>query len=162
MHPQLRSSCLVLIFSLLVFTPRLGAQKNDDAKMDLLRETSHQDPQWQNVQAHLPDPMTAPTSQLEMAADVLRARRFPVDALEYYGYALQRGVDQANQVQLLNKMGVTAMELRNAVLARAYFQRALKIQKKSAEAWNNLGAVEYLERHFGAGHLELQSRDQAR
>jgi len=90
--------------------------------------------------------MTASPVQLEMAGDVLRARRFPADALEYYNYALRRGGDQ---VQLLNKMGVTALELRNALQARTYFQRAVKIKKKSSEGWNNLGAIEYLERRYG-------------
>jgi Flp pilus assembly protein TadD len=144
MRPPFRTSCFLLLLSLTIFTLRLGAQK-DDAKTDLLREQGHQDPQWQIVQPHLPDPMTASAEQLETAADVLRARRFPVDALEYYGYALQHGGDQ---VRLLNKMGVTAMELRNIQQARSYFQRALKLNKKNAEAWNNLGAAEYLERRF--------------
>jgi tetratricopeptide (TPR) repeat protein len=131
---------------LLLFSARVGAQK-DDARSELLREASHQDPQWLIVQPHLPDSMTGSAAQLETAADVLRARRFPADALDYYGYALRRGGDQ---VQLLNKMGVTTLELRNAVQARAYFQRAVKINKKSAEGWNNLGALEYLERRYGA------------
>jgi tetratricopeptide (TPR) repeat protein len=29
--------------------------------------------------------------------------------------------------------------------ARAYFQRAVKLDRKNAEAWNNLGAVNYLD-----------------
>jgi len=82
-----------------------------------------------------------------MAADVLRARRFPVDALDYYGYAIKRG---GNEVQLLNKMGVTQLELRNTQQARACFQRAVKLKKKNPEAWNNLGALDYLERRFGS------------
>ncbi len=34
--------------------------------------------------------------------------------------------------------------MRNILLAKSYFQRAVKIQKKNPEAWNNLGAIEYL------------------
>ena len=44
---------------------------------------------------HLPDPATATPAELELAADVLRARRMPEDALDYYGYALNRGGDEA-------------------------------------------------------------------
>ena len=44
-----------------------------------------------------------------MAADVLRARRFPEDALDYYGYAMARG---GHVSELLNRMGVVRLELR--------------------------------------------------
>ncbi|HMF63452.1 MAG TPA: tetratricopeptide repeat protein [Edaphobacter sp.] len=144
MRPHLRSSCFLLLFILMLLPARVSAQK-DNAESQLLREASHRDPQWLLIQSHLPDPMTASPDKLETAADVLRARRFPADGLEYYGHALQRG---GEPTQLLNKMGVTALELRNATLARTYFQRAIKLKKKNAEAWNNLGAVEYLERHY--------------
>lgn len=145
MRQQFRSSLLFLLFSLFILCPGANAQK-DSVKPEVLRDITHQDPQWPTVQAHLPDPATSSAAQLEMAADVLRVRRFPVDALEYYGYALKRG---GNEVQLLNKMGVTQLELRNTQQARACFQRAVKLKKKDAEAWNNLGALEYLERRYG-------------
>ncbi|MCU1222377.1 MAG: Tetratricopeptide 1 repeat-containing protein [Edaphobacter sp.] len=144
MRPHLRSSYFVLLLSLSLFPAQISAQKNN-ADAQLLREVGHRDPQWLLIQPHLPDPMTATPDALETAADVLRARRFPADALEYYGYSLQRG---GEPTQLLNKMGVTALELRNAMLARTYFQRAIKLKKKNSEAWNNLGAVEYLERSY--------------
>jgi tetratricopeptide (TPR) repeat protein len=35
--------------------------------------------------------------------------------------------------------------MRNIELARAYFQRAVRLNRKDAEAWNNLGAVEYID-----------------
>jgi len=69
-------------------------------------------------------------------------RRFPEDALTYYQYAMAKG---GNAPKLMNKMGLTQLELRNVVLARAYFQRVVKMSKKDPEAWNNLGAVEYLD-----------------
>src|SRR5260370_27488406 len=103
MRAQVRPFCFLLLLSLTIFTVRLGAQK-DDVKTDLLREKGHQDPQWQIVQPHLPDPMTASAEQLQTAADVLRARRFPVDALEDYGYALQH---TRYPSPLLNKIRVT-------------------------------------------------------
>jgi tetratricopeptide (TPR) repeat protein len=84
--------------------------------------------------------------QLETVADVLRARRFPEDALDYYLYALRRG---GNSVVLMNKIGVTQLELRHTAAARAYFQRAIQLQKKDPVAWNNLGAVEYMDGRFG-------------
>ncbi len=59
----------------------------------------------------------ASAKQLEMQGDILRARRFPADALDYYHYALARGGGDASV--LMNKMGVTELELGNIVLARA-------------------------------------------
>jgi tetratricopeptide (TPR) repeat protein len=79
---------------------------------------------------------------------VLRARRFPEDALDYYLYALKRG--GGNQIMLMNKIGVTQLELRHTAAARAYFQRAIQLQKKDPVAWNNLGAVEYMDGRFEA------------
>ena len=145
MHPHLRSSFLLVFFTLLFSCVRLGAQ-DQVAKPELLHILSHEDPEWPLIQAHLPDPLTASPSQLEMAADVLRARRFPADALDYYSYALHRGA--TDQAMLLNKMGVTELELQNILQARAYFEHAIKLKKKNADGWNNLGAVEYLERRY--------------
>ena len=111
-----------------------------------LRELRHEDPQWELVKPHLPDPATATEQQLETVGDVLRARRFPEDALDYYIYALRRG--GGNEVTLMNKLGVTQLDLRHTAAARAYFERAVKLKKKDAVAWNNLGAVEYIDGRF--------------
>jgi len=144
MRPLFRCSFLLVFFTLCVSTAQLRAQ-DGAVSPELLRQPSHDDPQWTTVQSHLPDPLTASAAKLELAADVLRARRFPADALEYYNYALQRGGDQA---LLLNKMGITELELQNMMQARAYFQRVVKLKKKNADGWNNLGAVEYLQRRY--------------
>jgi Flp pilus assembly protein TadD len=106
------------------------------------RDRQHNSDQWRLVEQHLPDPATASAQTLEIQADILRARRFPEDALDYYRYALARG---GNQPELLNKIGLTQLEMRNMQLARSYFQRVIKLRKKDANAWNNLGAVEYID-----------------
>jgi tetratricopeptide (TPR) repeat protein len=111
------------------------------------RAMDHQDPSWPMVAAHLPNPNSATAAQLETAADVLRARRFLEDALDYLGYSLAHGGDAS---RLLNKMGVTELELRRPVQARSYFQQVVKLKKKDSEGWNNLGAIEYLEAHYGS------------
>jgi len=110
------------------------------------RALDHQNPAWESVRNHLPDPQVATAAKLESAADVLRARRFLEDAIDYYNFAIQRGGEQAH---LLNKMGVTQLELRNVGQARFYFQRVVKLQKKNPEGWNNLGAIEYLTGRYG-------------
>jgi tetratricopeptide (TPR) repeat protein len=106
----------------------------------------HQSPEWLTIEPHLPDPATATPDKLELAGDVLRARRFPDDALDYYMYALRRGGQEAT---LLNKMGITELELQHTAAARAYFEKVVHLKKKDAQGWNNLGAVEYLDGRFG-------------
>lgn len=105
------------------------------------RVRMHDSEQWKSIEAHLPDPATASPKVLEMQADILRARRFPEDALDYYKFAMDRGGDKA---ELMNKLGLTELELRNVLIAGSFFQQSLKLNKRDAEAWNNLGAVEYL------------------
>ncbi|HZY62003.1 MAG TPA: tetratricopeptide repeat protein [Edaphobacter sp.] len=106
----------------------------------------HTDPQWLSIQDHLPNPATASPKQLETAADVLRARRFPESALDFYTAAVKRGGDEAT---LLNKIGVTELELGNQRIAEEFFRRVVHLKKKDADAWNNLGAVEYLRGENG-------------
>jgi tetratricopeptide (TPR) repeat protein len=104
------------------------------------RAALHNSPDWVLIQPHLPNPKTASAADLEMTGDVLRARRFPEDALDYYGYALQRGGDVST---LLNKMGIVRLELRQVDLAHAMFLRTVRSHKKNASAWNNLGVTDY-------------------
>jgi tetratricopeptide (TPR) repeat protein len=157
MSPHLRPACFFLLFGLLNAPSPLIAElaagfqqnaPNTTTSTESPRELRHQDPAWETVRLHLPDPATATREQLETVGDVLRARRFPEDALDYYLYALKRG--GGNQVMLLNKIGVTQLELRHTGAARTFFQRAIQVQKKDPVAWNNLGAVEYMDGRFAA------------
>lgn len=145
MRRLIRSPLPYILFGIMFLWAPLCAQKA--LSHEEARAQDHENPTWPGVAAHLPDPATATAAKLEQAADVLRARRFLEDAIDYFGYSLQRGGDE---VRLLNKMGVTELELRRPVQARAYFQRVVKIKKKDSEGWNNLGAIEYLEGHFGS------------
>jgi tetratricopeptide (TPR) repeat protein len=103
------------------------------------RANRHATSEWAIVAPHLPDPETATPAILQQAGDILRARRFLEDALDYYGYAIKRGGDEAS---LDNRIGVTELEIGQPALARAWFRRCIALRKKDAEGWNNLGAVE--------------------
>jgi len=81
-------ACFFLLFGLLSAPSPLvaelpaGLQQNaPNTNTEAVRALRHQDPQWESVKLHLPDPATATEEQLETVADVLRARRFPEDAL---------------------------------------------------------------------------------
>jgi tetratricopeptide (TPR) repeat protein len=150
MSYQLRPACFLLLGLLSIPSP-LSAELPSGLQQtapspDAMRELRHQDPQWAAVKPHLPDPATATAEQLETVGDVLRVRRFPEDAMDYYIYALQRG---GNPVVLMNKLGIIQLELRRIATARAYFEKAIKLKQKDPVAWNNLGAVEYMDGRFG-------------
>ena len=104
------------------------------------RAALHRSNDWQVVVSHLPDPATATPERLEMAGDILRARRFPDDAIDYYQFALNRGGDPRG---LQKKIGVTRLELGQLAEARAIFLRCVHTWKKDAQGWNNLGAADY-------------------
>jgi tetratricopeptide (TPR) repeat protein len=139
-------SSLLFLLSVFVAGAEGSAQLNIRSH-ELAVELEHEDPQWPSIRAHLPDPATATPEKLEIAADVLRARRFPENALDYYTDALKRGADE---VEILNKMGVTELEIGNHEIARAFFQRVVHVKRKNPDGWNNLGAVEYLEGQNGS------------
>jgi len=105
----------------------------------------HQTKEWADIQPHLPSPDTASPAILETAGDVLRARRFPEDALEYYRDALAKG---GNMAALRNKMGVVELDLHQELVARASFLDAIKANKEYAPAWNNLGVSYSLSRDY--------------
>ena len=109
------------------------------------RVARHQSADWVAMEEHLPDPATASPASLQLAADVMRARRLPEDALEYYRFALERGGDPG---KLTNRVGITLLELHRPELARAAFQRAVHLSPKDPDAWNNLAASEYIAGDF--------------
>jgi tetratricopeptide (TPR) repeat protein len=150
MSYHVRPACFLLLSGLLSVPFPVSAElpnglQQSAPSSDAMRELRHQDPQWAIVKPHLPDPATASEEQLETVGDVLRARRFPEDAMDYYIYALQRG---GNPVVLMNKLGVIQLDLRRTAAARAYFEKAIKLKQKDPVAWNNLGAVEYMDGRF--------------
>ena len=109
------------------------------------RVMQHSGPEWAAIAPHLPDPKTASAEKLKIAGDILAARRFPQDALEYYGYALARGGDPS---ELENQMGVVLLKLGQNKLAREAFLRSVRAQKRNDHAWNNLGVTEYQNKNY--------------
>lgn len=101
----------------------------------------HSTPEWALVAPHLPDPLSATSARLETAGDVLRARRFPADGLTFYKAAMVKGGDPG---RLLKKEGVVHLELQHGLLARLAFQQAVRLNKKDAEGWNDMGAADFM------------------
>ena len=88
---RVRSALVILSLAAATSAASVFAQSTKPAPQparltsDVERAALHNSSEWQLIQPHHPDPQTASASALETAADVLRARRFPEDALEYYG-----------------------------------------------------------------------------
>lgn len=130
------SRIVLLAFSAMSATAVAQAQAAPFKSVD-----PHSTEEWAIVAPHLPDPVTARPEKLESAGDVLRARRFPEDAITFYKAAVINGGDVG---RLLKKQGVVHLELQHGVLARLCFQQAVKLNKKDSEGWNNLGASDFM------------------
>jgi tetratricopeptide (TPR) repeat protein len=113
----------------------------------------HQSPDWALISPHLPNPATASAEQLETAGDILNARRFPEDALDYYSYALQRGADKE---RLMKKEGVVRLQIQEGEAARALFKRCVGMNKNDAEAWNDLAATDFSLNRFSSAISEYK------
>jgi tetratricopeptide (TPR) repeat protein len=139
------TSLLFVAFALLFLSHVTPVAAQENTEPQATPELFHHDAAWRSIQEHLPDPATATPKALETQADILRARRFLEDALTYYKYALDRGGDRA---PLLNKIGLTHMQMGHVLIAKSYFEQLVRINRKNAEGWNNLGAVEYSDRDY--------------
>lgn len=86
---------------------------------------------------------SATADQLEQAADLMRARKSYLDALDYYQAAIAKS---PNKSRLYNKAGIVELELQRYREAGKDFNHAIKADRQSADAYNNLGVVDYLEK----------------
>ncbi len=86
-------------------------------------------------------------AQLEARADLLRAQKNYPEAIDYLNAALRK--DSKNPV-LYNKLGLAELKNSDWRAARTHFERAVKFNKKYADALNNIGAVDYTQKNFGS------------
>ncbi len=89
----------------------------------------------------------ATADALEQQADLLRAQKLFLDALDYYHAALAK---KANDARLLNKIGITELLIQRYKEARKSFERAIHYNHGYADAYNNLGVVYYEAKKYGA------------
>lgn len=104
------------------------------------------------IQEVKPITPTAPVSltlatpeQLETRGDELRESKNYLDAIDYYEAAIKKHPTAV----LHNKEGMTYLSMGNLGKAQKSIQRAIKMDKQYAEAFNNLGVVFYLRKKFG-------------
>jgi len=82
----------------------------------------------------------ATAKELEDRGDELQAEKYYIDAIDYYQAALRK--DPRNPV-LMNKVGMQQLLLHRWGDARKSFERAIKQDKKYANAYANLAVVYY-------------------
>lgn len=97
-------------------------------------------------------PENAAPEELENQGDVLRAQKRYLDSIDYYRAAITK----ADSAVLHNKAGISLMLLRRDSEAKKEFQRAFRLDKNYAEAYNNLGALYYNMHRWGSAIKEYK------
>lgn len=95
-----------------------------------------------------PPPETASAQELETQGDSLRAKKLYLDSIDYYRAAIKKS--KSNTAVLHNKAGISLLLLDRNKEAKKEFQAAIKLDKTYSEAYNNLGALFYNMRRWGA------------
>jgi len=105
----------------------------------------------QEIRRIEPPPPNATAEELEDAADELRVEKAFADALDYYRAAMVKAPPSVLHDSVLhNKMGMSYLGMMRRNEAKQEFERATKLDKNYAEAFNNLGALEYyFNRNYG-------------
>ena len=88
---------------------------------------------------------TGTPQELENQGDQLRAQKRYLDSIDYYNAAIA----QQPTALLWNKKGIALLFITRNKEAQKSFQQALRLDKNSAEALNNLGFVEQMQKNYG-------------
>jgi tetratricopeptide (TPR) repeat protein len=92
-----------------------------------------------------PPSATATPKELERLGDALQSDKDYLDGIDYYQAALAK--DPQNAV-LINKIGISELELHRYREAKKSFEHSIKIDKNYANAYANLGVVYYQETSY--------------
>jgi tetratricopeptide (TPR) repeat protein len=85
---------------------------------------------------------TTPSLTAEQRADILMARKMYREAIDVYR---EGPLDSAI---ILNKIGIAYHQMLQMAEARKYYEQAIKVNPKYAEAINNLGTIHYARKSY--------------
>jgi tetratricopeptide (TPR) repeat protein len=85
-----------------------------------------------------PKPQITP----ELRGDIMMARKMYREAIDFYK------PDAAKNAILANKTGIAYHQLLDLDNAKKYYQRAIKLNPRYAEALNNLGTIYYAQKSY--------------
>jgi tetratricopeptide (TPR) repeat protein len=91
---------------------------------------------------HPSDSQSSAVVSAEIQGDLLAARQRYLDAIEAYRRAPQ------DSAVLANKIGVAYHHMFDITDARKYYEAAIRMNPKYAEAYNNLGAIYHAEKNY--------------
>jgi tetratricopeptide (TPR) repeat protein len=92
--------------------------------------------------SHPPTPEVKPVLSPEMRGDIYMARKMYREAVEMYS---QMPLDNP---LTWNKMGIAYHQLGQMGLAKKHYEKAVSLNKKYAEALNNLGTIAYAGKNY--------------
>jgi tetratricopeptide (TPR) repeat protein len=87
-----------------------------------------------------------PRQIAEMHADLMMARKEYAEAAQAYQTIL---IDSPHDTELLNYVGMAYQQLGNDEQAEHFYKLATRADKTAADAYNNLGTVEYGDLRYG-------------
>jgi tetratricopeptide (TPR) repeat protein len=96
--------------------------------------------------ADTPQAPQTPRAKEELHARILMATKQYADATKAYG---QLSMEYPRESSYPNFAGIALMQLGDLNGARKYFERATKVNKKFAAAYNNIGAIYFAQKQYG-------------
>ncbi len=99
-----------------------------------------------------PPSPSAPVDELETRGDELRRIKAYIDSIAYYRAAIAK----EKSAVLYNKVGISELQLDRLSDARRDFNRAIKLDKTYAEAYNNLGVIYYTQKKYGTAKKQYK------
>jgi tetratricopeptide (TPR) repeat protein len=101
-------------------------------------------------QIRRPPPPSPEASEIELerAGDKLRELKLYLDAVDYYRAAMAKTPKGKGTAILHNKCGIAYLQLSRLKESKKEFERALKMDRQYADAYNNLGVVLYVQKKF--------------
>jgi tetratricopeptide (TPR) repeat protein len=133
MFSWIRVSSVSLLFSALLVLP-LQAQNSEQVEVG-------------PPPLHRADPPApgATPEELEQTADLLRAQKNFIDAIDYYQTAVKGAPGNAS---LLNKIGICQLMMQHYKEAKKSFENSIRVDRKHADAYNNLGVTYYAMHNY--------------
>lgn len=136
MPRRIVGSTLLLILSSFpaLFTTPLNAQEFEQLAVG--------PPQIHRIE---PPSATATAKELERIGDALQADKDYLDGIDYYQAALAKDLHNA---VLINKIGISELELQRYREAKKSFEQSIRIDKNYANAYANLGVIYYQQTSY--------------
>lgn len=132
----MKRSALPFLALLIVLAPVAFAQQNAPPQVQ---------PVSTSAQASNEQPAMSPRQLAELRADILMARKLYPDAIAAYEKLAK---EEPKNAELMNKIGIACESWNNNGCAEKYFKKAMKADKTYASAFNNIGTVEYVKKHY--------------